>query len=164
MILGVDLELWATVVTVTLGLLLLIILWMWIRLSRMKKRYYQFIGKGKDSLESIILEMKEKLERAEVQQKELIAHLLKVEQEAGKLKGHVEMVRYNPFPGQGSDMSFSIAFLDNERNGLVLTGLTSRQETYVYAKPIHQGESPYALSEEEQKVMDLVMEKKDKQT
>lgn len=163
MMLGVELELWGLVVTCTLGLMLLIILWMWIRLSRLKKRYNQFIGKGKDNLESVIVEMQEKLDNTEQQQKELIAQLLKVEQEAGRLKGRVEIVRYNAFPGQGSDMSFSIAFLDNEQNGLVLTGLNSRQETYMYAKPIQKGKSSYTLSSEEQQVMDLVMEK-DKQS
>ena len=49
----------------------------------------------------------------------------------------------------GSDLSFALALLDNQNNGVLLNGIYSREMSNIYAKPIYNGESPYALSEEE---------------
>lgn len=63
--------------------------------------------------------------------------------------GHVGIVRFNPFQETGGDQSFSVAFLDDEGNGVVITSLYSRDGTRVYAKPIQNGQSPYPLMDEE---------------
>jgi hypothetical protein len=59
------------------------------------------------------------------------------------------MVRYNAFPDTGSDQSFSVAMLDADGNGLVLSSLYGRTETRTYAKPVQGGKSTYPLSDEE---------------
>lgn len=65
------------------------------------------------------------------------------------------LVRYNPFEDTGADLSFSLAVLTDELNGLVLTSLWGRDEVRVYAKPIQEGTSRYALSQEEKQAIDL---------
>lgn len=62
---------------------------------------------------------------------------------------HWHLVRYNAFEKAGSDLSFSLALLDDGADGFVLTGIFGREDTRVYAKPILKGESKYSLSEEE---------------
>lgn len=69
----------------------------------------------------------------------------------------VAVVRYNAFSDTGSDLSFSIAILDGENNGLVLSSLYGRTESRTYAKPIQAGRSRYALSGEEQAALDQAM-------
>lgn len=69
-----------------------------------------------------------------------------------KMKGCVQkvsIVRYKAFEDIGSDLSFSIAMLDDNNDGIVLTGIYGRQESTTYAKPIDKGISRYDLSEEE---------------
>ena len=61
----------------------------------------------------------------------------------------VGIVRYNPFEQMGSDQSFSVAFLDEHNNGIVLTGLFTRSDSSIYAKPIRSMQSSYPLSDEE---------------
>ena len=61
----------------------------------------------------------------------------------------VGMVRFNPFKETGSDQSFSVAFLDNNDSGAVITSLYPREESRVYGKPIKNGNSNYPLSKEE---------------
>jgi hypothetical protein len=61
----------------------------------------------------------------------------------------VGIKRFNPFKEVGGDQSFSIALLDADNNGLVLTGYYSREMNRVFAKPIENGKSKYPLSEEE---------------
>ena len=61
----------------------------------------------------------------------------------------VGIKRFNPFKEVGGDQSFSIALLDADNNGLVLTGYYSREMNRVYTKPIENGQSKYPLSDEE---------------
>ena len=61
----------------------------------------------------------------------------------------VGIVRFNPFPEVGGDQSFSIALLDENNNGFVITSHYLRELNRVYAKPVEKGISKYQLSKEE---------------
>lgn len=65
----------------------------------------------------------------------------------------VGIVRYNAFEGVGGDQSFSIAMVDGEGHGAVLTGLHSGDEVRVYAKPLENWRSSYSLSADEQRAL-----------
>lgn len=65
----------------------------------------------------------------------------------------VGIVRYNPFSGVGSDQSFSIALLDGNNNGIVITSLFSRDGNRVYGKSVKDAKSEYSLSDEEKKAI-----------
>ena len=71
----------------------------------------------------------------------------------------VGIIRYNPFSGVGSDQSFSIALLDSNNNGVVITSLFGRDGNRVYGKPIKNGRSEYSLSEEEKKAIYIALDK-----
>lgn len=66
----------------------------------------------------------------------------------------VGVVRYNAFDNVGSDLSFSIAMLDNNDDGVVISSLYSRETSSTYAKPVIGGKSKYPLSAEEIKAID----------
>ncbi len=86
--------------------------------------------------------------------KEKTDHIFKrVEQ----LKGKVGMVRYNAFGEQGNDLSFSVAILDEQQNGIVMTSIYNREQSNSYAKPIEKGASSYRLSEEEKSAIQKAM-------
>src|SRR5437588_232348 len=70
----------------------------------------------------------------------------------------VGVVRYNPFPEMGSNMSFSVAFLDGRANGVVVSVLTNREGSRVYGKAVEGGTSSYPLSEEERQALALAQE------
>ena len=70
---------------------------------------------------------------------------------------HWHLVRYNAFERTGSDLSFSLALLNDNTDGFVLTGIFGREDTRVYAKPIQAGKSRYSLSEEENKAIALAI-------
>jgi hypothetical protein len=67
----------------------------------------------------------------------------------------VGVVRYNAFDDVGSDLCFSVALLDNNDDGVVISSLYARDSSTTYAKPIIRGKSKYALSAEEIKAIDL---------
>ena len=66
----------------------------------------------------------------------------------------VGIVRYNPFSGVGGDQSFSIALLDGDNDGVVITSLFSREGNRVYGKAVENGTSQYSLSNEEKKAIE----------
>jgi len=67
----------------------------------------------------------------------------------------IGVVRFNPFRGVGGDQSFSIAILDANNSGVVITSLYTREENRIYGKPIKAGWSEYSLSEEEKKAIEI---------
>ena len=66
----------------------------------------------------------------------------------------VGFIRYNAFDDMGSQLSFSIALLDDFKNGFVYTSIYGRENTVSYGKPIKNGTSNIPLSAEEIIVID----------
>lgn len=61
--------------------------------------------------------------------------------------------RYNAFAEMGSDLSYSVAMLDDEGNGVVMTSIYGRDDSVTYGKPVESGDSVYQLTGEEQQVI-----------
>jgi len=62
----------------------------------------------------------------------------------------VGVVRFNPFDDTGGDQSFAMVLTDAYGNGVVMSSLYRRGDSRVFAKPLTQWQSSYALSTEEQ--------------
>mgnify|MGYP000256378116 CR=1 FL=1 len=67
----------------------------------------------------------------------------------------VGLSKFNPFNESGGDHSFSLALLDGNKNGIIITSLHTRERTRVYLKEIFSGKSKIDLSKEEQKALKL---------
>jgi len=65
----------------------------------------------------------------------------------------VGLIRFNPFNEIGGDHSFSLAILDGKDNGIIITGLHTRDRTRIYAKQVARGKSDLELSVEEKKAL-----------
>ncbi|TSC71737.1 MAG: hypothetical protein G01um101438_939 [Parcubacteria group bacterium Gr01-1014_38] len=65
----------------------------------------------------------------------------------------VSFERYNPFPGIGGNLSFTLVMLDAHNTGVVITSLHNRDATRVYAKAVRDGQPLQQLSEEEERVL-----------
>ena len=72
----------------------------------------------------------------------------------------VGIIRYNAFKDVGSDLSFALALLDDQNNGVVLNGIYAREMSNIYAKPIENGKSNYVLSEEESQAIQKAINEK----
>lgn len=66
----------------------------------------------------------------------------------------VGLVRFNPFQeGTGGNQSFSVAFIDEGGDGVVLSTIYARDRVGVYAKPLEKGVSSYTLTSEEEEAL-----------
>lgn len=91
-------------------------------------------------------ELKEKFQK--------VSEELKVIKKENKFSlQRVGVLRYNPFSGQGGDQSFTVALLDANNDGVVITSIYGREGNRTYAKPVNKGDSEYALSDEEKKAI-----------
>jgi hypothetical protein len=75
---------------------------------------------------------------------------------------NVGIVHYNAFENVGNEMSFSVALLNERKNGFVITGIYSRENSYVYTKEIIKGKPQRELSREEIEAMNKALSKLEK--
>ena len=59
------------------------------------------------------------------------------------------IVRFNSLSNEGGNLSFSIALLDSNNNGVTLTSMHARDNNRIYTKVISEGVSEAQLTEEE---------------
>jgi hypothetical protein len=81
------------------------------------------------------------------------ARLDRLNEETAHCLQRVGLVRYDAFKELGGHLSFSVALLDANRDGVVVSVLNDRDGARAYAKPIAGGRSTFTLSEEEQRAI-----------
>lgn len=131
-----------------------------IKLGKIRKNYNKFIKKlgNGTNIEEVLKDYIEKVEDVEKKGQELNAFCKKLDQDLTKCIQKVGIVRYSAFKDTGSDLSFALALLDENNDGIVLNGIYSREMSNIYAKPIKNGESTYTISEEEREAINKAVE------
>lgn len=119
-----------------------------------------FNGRTGADLEQVLREYMERMDRTDQTIKEFNQRATLIEQKVPFTVSHLGVVRFNPFADKGGDQSFAVAFLDDHHDGVVFTGLHSRADVRVYAKPIVGGTSTYPLTQEESEAINRALTKK----
>ncbi len=117
-----------------------------------------FLKKDKEpkNLKEIINQFKNLEEKVE----EISERLENLKKENKFSVQKVGIIRYNPFSGVGSNQSFSVALLDGNNDGIVITSLYAQDGNRVYGKSVKNGQSEYSLSGEEKKAISKAMSPK----
>lgn len=130
-------------------------------LHKTKKRYKSLLkGMGNKNLEEIILITVEKMEVLQEMIKENDARVESFNNELSHCLKNFSIKRYNAFEGLGGEQSFSLALVNDEGSGIIITGIHGRDDSRTYAKPVVDGRSKFALSEEEKVVLSSALYKK----
>ncbi len=143
-------------VEILLGLMILVLglivatIYLRIKINKIKERYNLFVrGMNGIDVEGLfikahgdIMDIKRDLNLFEQNITQLETKLAFTIQRVG-------FIRYNAFDNVGSDLSFSIAMLDQYQNGFIVTSIYGRESCVSYAKPIKGGISTIPLSAEE---------------
>lgn len=133
-----------------------------IKISSINKKYKEFmqkLGNGKD-LEEDLENYMYKVERVEKQNAQIAGDINNLNNEIEQCLKKVGIVRYNAYKDTGSDLSFTLALLNENNNGVVLNGIYSREMSNIYAKPVENGKSSYTLSEEEKEAINRAINSK----
>lgn len=136
------------------GLFLLLLFINGIRLQKLLKRYRKMLtGNQGKNLEELLLDLGERMEKAEANIERMEAMLARMEKEATLCLQRWALQRYKAFANVGGDQSFSLVLLDRNGDGVMLSSIYGRDESRIYAKTISGGKANYPLSDEEQEVL-----------
>lgn len=125
------------------------------RISSINKRYKKLIeGTNHDSLEEILMQHLQDVKEVKNQLENVKEYCKELNERLALAITRVGFIRYNAFSDMGSDLSFSIALLNDKLDGFVLTSIYGRDESTTYGKPIINGKSKYTLSVEEIQAID----------
>jgi hypothetical protein len=69
---------------------------------------------------------------------------------------HLAVVRYDAYGDMGGRLSWSMALLDDQGDGVVLTSINSRNDARSYAKEVKSFESDAKLSPEEEEALETL--------
>lgn len=138
------------VLVAVLGISVLVLIAMSIRLARMTAKYRALLtaADGKN-LEGVLLEYLAQTSNLTSIVSDLRSAVEELTQASKAHLQRVGVVRFNAFEAMGGDQSFSVAILDYEGNGIVISSIYGREDSRVYTKPIVKGKSTYPLSNEE---------------
>lgn len=129
-----------------------------IRISKIKEKYNQIVrGVEGVNIEELLIKTGEEIKNIHIDMNIFEKDLENLGTKVAFAIQKVGFVRYNAFAEMGSELSFSIALLDNFQNGFVLTSIYGREHTTSYAKPIKFGKSIYPLSVEEIQAIDRAL-------
>ena len=128
----------------------------------MKKKYLDFmkkLGNGKN-LDEMLKKYLDDVREIKKDNSEIKAYYTKLDNDIDTCIQKIGLVRYNAFKDVGSDLSFAIAMLDRNDNGVILNGLYGSESSNIYAKPVKNGISKYQLSEEEKTALEIAEQSK----
>jgi len=135
-------------------ILFLLIIALFVKLGKMKKRYEALMnGERNANLEELLIGIQTRINGLDEKGADADRQIAAILKKMSGMQGKIGIYRYSAFGEVGNDLSFSIAMLNDKSDGVVLTGIYGRDQTYLYAKPLERGESTYTLSPEEKEVV-----------
>lgn len=134
-----------------------------IKLSKLRKNYSDFmskLGKGTD-IYDMLKKYIEDVENVDKENKEIEKYCQKLDDSVSCCIHKIGLVRYNAYKDTGSNLSFALAMLDDNNNGIVFNGIYARDSSNIYCKTVKNGVSEYAVSDEEKEAIEKAKDYKD---
>lgn len=129
-----------------------------VKMNKLKKRFEKFMSKDDINLEELLVQYTKKLNVLLEHEKEMQTSIEHMEKIFRNCIQKVGVVRYQAIQNMGADLSYTVALLNENNDGVVFNGIYGRDGCYTYAKPIVEGKSKYNLSEEEEQAINKAIE------
>ncbi len=139
------------------GLGLLACAWAWLRLRRVRAAQQVLLGGGTRDLIDFAVSLQGRVDDLHRAVDEIASGLARVDRRIDASLSKTALVRYDAFQQKGGEQSASIALLDGERSGLVISAIQGRDYARIYMKELDRGLAAVALSPEEQEAVDRAM-------
>lgn len=132
-----------------------------IKLSKLKANYSTFMSKlgNGSNIDEMLKKYIEEVESINLENKEIERYCEKLDNRVNQCIQKTGLVRYNAYKDTGSDLSFAVALLDDENNGIILNGIYARDSSNIYCKTVEKGKPLYKLSKQEQEALDQALSK-----
>ncbi len=133
-----------------------------IKLNKTNKNYKNFmkkLGNG-NNIDEMLREYIDKVEEVDNKNKDILEYCNRLDKNISLCIKKIGMVRYSAFKDTGSDLSFALALLNDNNDGVLLNGIYSREMSNIYAKQIKEGKTINKLTEEEERALEIALNQK----
>lgn len=129
------------------------------RLASLSKKYKLLIkGLGGKNVEDLMISYSDEIYKVKNDIEDNLKNRISdLEKQMPTCLRHFGLVSYNAFKNVSNNMSFSIAALNDKNDGIVLTGIYTRENSYVYSKEIVKGQPNKELSREEKEALNKAL-------
>jgi hypothetical protein len=136
---------------------LLVLVWLDSRRNRGKREsLIGETGSGRD-LVDFAINLQGRVDDLHRAVDEIAAAVARVDRRMDATLARTAIVRYGAYEQAGGRQSASVALLDANRTGIVLSAIQGRDYARVYVKELDQGKASVALSPEEQQAVERAM-------
>ncbi len=154
-----------TDLVVIILLVLVIIQFIWIffivsKYNKLNRRISRFTtGRDAANLEEIILKRFSEIRQIVKNEKQQNKNIESINDKFLTTFCKIGLVKYDAFKEMSGKLSFSLALLTENHDGIIITSMHSREGCYTYCKEVSNEESYYVLSEEERLALNVAMGK-----
>lgn len=140
--------------------LILIILYIrtQMKVKKLYRTYDRFMrGKDMESMEETVWSQFDRIEKLEESDQKMQREISRIFENMKNVYQKTGMVKYDAFREMSGKLSYALALLDQENNGVMISSMYSREGCYSYIKEINHGESHINLSEEEKEALKIAI-------
>ena len=130
---------------------------LWVRLKRLRAAQRSLLGGGRADIVDFAVSLQGRIDDLHRAVDEIAAGLSRVDRRVDGSLTNTAVVRYDAYAGTGGHQSASVAFLDANRTGTVVTAIQGRDYARLYVKELEHGRAPIALSPEELEAVERAM-------
>lgn len=123
-----------------------------IRIYTKYEKLLNKLGEGKDfskMLSNYISQVNDLNKRDD----QIIEFCNNINKELSQCIRKIGICRYNAFGNTKNELSFAIALLDRENNGIIINSIYGQDNSNVYSKSVIKGKTKYKISEEEEEAL-----------
>jgi len=136
---------------------LLVLVWLDGRRARARRESVLGDAAGRPDLVDFAITIQGRVDDLHRAVDEIAAAVARVDRRMDATIARTAIVRYDAYESAGGRQSASVAFLDANRTGIVLSAIQGRDYARVYVKALDQGKASVALSPEEQQAVERAM-------
>jgi hypothetical protein len=124
------------------------------RFRRLHSRYESTFSDGDDaSLGAVVERLSAQFSKINARTERLVVRTEQFDKALAHTVQGMGFVRYSAFEDTGGDQSFSLALVDGEGDGMIISALYGRDATRVYAKPVQGWISSRPMTSEEEQAL-----------
>ena len=144
--------------TAVVLVLVVLVMILFTKYSRLRDSYDEFMaGKNGTSLEELLASSTEDNRKVKLQCKHNIEAITQMKKGLKATYKKIGLMKYDTFRGMSGKLSFSLALLDGDNSGFVLSCMHTQDGCYSYLKEIIHGESHAILSNEEKDALNMAL-------
>ncbi|HVW88809.1 MAG TPA: DUF4446 family protein [Gaiellaceae bacterium] len=131
--------------------------WSAVRVRRVRDAQRTMLGGSRRDLVDFAVSLQGRIDDLHRAVDEVAAGLSRVDRRIDGSVGNSAIVRYDAYEDTGGHQSASLALLDAQRTGVVVTAIQGRDYARIYMKELDRGRASVALSPEEQEAVERAM-------